>query len=240
MKDGKIYLAASAALVLLTVLVAGCLESEEGQGPTILFNGEEISLDEMFEGYGTITVNTGGKDYTGVPLSNIVNSTGLASPGDHQYRITADDDYYQDVTWDDMMKGVLVEEDTMTAFPGLPGKYRVKNVVEIETVSVPTILVNDHLFTWKQPFHMIDDTVTLKDADENDIEGVYLSQVINLTIANDQASHTYNIIGSDGYNRTVSWEDMTQGILVEEGRKSFFPHLSKKFHISDIVEIEVI
>lgn len=50
--------------------------------------------------------------------------------------------------------------------------------------------------------------------------------------------HEYTIIASDGYQKTVKWENMENGILTEEGQ-SIFSDLAKAFRIKDIVKIEV-
>ncbi len=50
--------------------------------------------------------------------------------------------------------------------------------------------------------------------------------------------HEYTIIASDGYQKTVKWENMKNGILTEEGQ-SIFSDLPKAFRIKDIVKIEV-
>ena len=50
--------------------------------------------------------------------------------------------------------------------------------------------------------------------------------------------HEYTIIASDGYQKTVKWENMKNGILTEEGQ-SIFSDLAKAFRIKDIVKIEV-
>jgi hypothetical protein len=185
-------------------------------------------------------VNSGGTDYQGVSLASLINEASVASPGDHQYKIIASDGWSQTVTWENIQDGIIIEDQTMTAFPGLPGKYRIRDVVEIQTVEADTLLVNEKLYVWKQVFHIIDDPITMIDSENNTLEGVYLSAVINITEVPDKGSRSYDLIGSDGYNKTVSWDDMLKGILVESEMKCYFPHLSKKFHISDIVEIEVI
>ena len=50
--------------------------------------------------------------------------------------------------------------------------------------------------------------------------------------------HEYTIIASDGYQKTVKWENMKNGILTDEGQ-SIFSDLAKAFRIKDIVKIEV-
>jgi hypothetical protein len=50
--------------------------------------------------------------------------------------------------------------------------------------------------------------------------------------------HEYTIIASDGYQKTVKWANMKNGLLTEEGQ-SIFSDLPKAFRIKDIVKIEV-
>lgn len=50
--------------------------------------------------------------------------------------------------------------------------------------------------------------------------------------------HEYTIIASDGYQKTVKWDNMKNGLLTEEGQ-SIFSDLAKAFRIKDIVKIEV-
>ncbi len=50
--------------------------------------------------------------------------------------------------------------------------------------------------------------------------------------------HEYTIIASDGYQKTVKWENMKNGLLTEDGQ-SIFSDLPKAFRIEDIVKIEV-
>lgn len=238
-RNGAFFIIGLAAIIFCVIL-SGCTEEEDdGDKVTILINGKEVSLGSIFDDHVTKTVFNGGTNHTGVSLSEIINDTGPSSPEDQQYRITAQDGWNQDVTWGDMMKGILVEKDTMTAFPGLPGKYRIRDVAKIEAVSSPTIVVNDQLYVWPQIFHIIDNPVEMTDNENNTIEGVFLSTVINLTGLSDQDMHSYNIIRSDGLNQTVNWTDVTKGLLVLEGNECFFPHLAKTYNISDIVRIEV-
>jgi len=229
------------AMVLAFVVIAGCTEDKDDKDEaTITINGEDVTISSIFDDHDTITISTGGTDHMGVSLSVLVNETDLTDPENYQYNITASDGWYQTVTWENMQEGIIIEEDTMSAFTGLPGKYRIKDVVKIEPVTAKTISVNGKLFVWPQVFHIVDSDVELMDDENNTYEGVYLSSAINITGLSGQDTHTYNLIGGDGYNQTVTWEDMTKGILVEDDFKCFFPHLAKKFHITNIAAIEVI
>ncbi len=69
--------------------------------------------------------------------------------------------------------------------------------------------------------------------------GISLACIINLSNVGNPEEHEYSIIGADGYQKTVSWEDMKKGILTEK-RRAIFPHLRKAFWVGDVIKIEVI
>ena len=51
-------------------------------------------------------------------------------------------------------------------------------------------------------------------------------------------THEYTLVGSDGYQKTVNWENMQNGILTKS-RESVFADLPKAYRIKEIVEIKV-
>ncbi len=239
---GMKYLAIFSFLSIMGMaIVTGCTEEKDDDDISILVAGEDVSLDTIFDDHPSISVEgTDMVTYEGVSLGVIINLTSLSDPEDHQFKITAYDGWNKIVTWNDMMAGILVKEDTMTVFPGLPGKYRIRGVVSIETAEASTILVNGHLFVWQQLFYIIEDPITLMDNGSDPHEGIPISQVVNITELEDQASHDFIIRASNDYSKNVTWEDLTNGILILDERMSFFPHLSQKYRIKDIVEIEVV
>ena len=68
--------------------------------------------------------------------------------------------------------------------------------------------------------------------------GISLDDLMLKTGVSNPENHEYTIIASDGYQKTVKWENMKNGILTEEGQ-SIFSDLAKAFRIKDIVKIEV-
>jgi len=68
--------------------------------------------------------------------------------------------------------------------------------------------------------------------------GIALDDLMLKTGVSNPETHEYTIIASDGYQKTVQWENMKNGILTED-RKSIFSDLPKAFRIKDIVKIEV-
>ena len=69
--------------------------------------------------------------------------------------------------------------------------------------------------------------------------GVALDDIIiNIGIIN-PSEREYNIVGSDGYQKTVKWENMKNGFLTSDGT-SIFSDLPKAFRVREIIRIEVI
>jgi len=195
-----VFLVGAAAL-------AGCLggddEEEEkgeenGDAWTITINDVEFEKSEIFEGYELHEVtDSNGDTYEGVYLKELLVDAGVSDTSMFTYRIIAADNWTKEVTHLDMEDGILVEEDTKTIFPDLPGKYKVKEVVTIDPLSdAHTITVNGQLWTWMQPFDILDETVMM-DNESNEYTGVKLSDLVNLTSLTDQQNYNYTIEASD-------------------------------------------
>jgi len=225
------------------VAAAGCLggDDDEGSGAKITINGKEYVVDDIFDDFSTTTITSSNdQEYEGVPLKDLLEDAGVTDLSAYTYRITASDAYMKEVTHLDIDEGILVEEEVMTAFPDLPGKYRVRDVISIEPIDGDTITVNGVLYTWMQPFDLFTENI-MYDNESNEYTGVLLSDLINATeLANPQL-HNFTIIASDDYQKEVTWDDMLGGILVnDEDHKTFFPHLEKKYWVKDVVEISVV
>ena len=74
--------------------------------------------------------------------------------------------------------------------------------------------------------------------DEEDFSGVALDDLMVKIGVSDHENREYTIIGADGYQKTVKWENMKNGLLTNEGQ-SIFSDLPKSYRVRDIVEIEV-
>ena len=234
---------ALAIIVLLTLSSAACLDSDDDNGDEkekITVNGLEFTVEELFGTLAAVNITgSDGKQYEGITLSDLINHTLLLDSQDLQYSIEASDGYKKNVTWADMQLGVLVRPDLMTAFPHLPGKYRVRDVVRIGPTTTATLLVNGWLYTWDQPFDKFDE-VTIEDNESKSHTGVPLDVLLNDTGLVDPETHNFTIIASDEYSKNFTWEDITEGILVKEERKSVFPEKDKKYWVKDIAKIEVV
>lgn len=117
----------------------------KGDTSKVLVNGTGYAWSEIFGGYFyTVNFEASGRDFTdsfiGVQLSDIVNDTGLSNPSGHEYTLIGSDGYQSTVNWSSMCSGYLVEDgkgitgDKISIFQGLPQRYWVTDVVEIQVV----------------------------------------------------------------------------------------------------------
>ena len=98
-----------------------------------------------------------------------------------------------------------------------------------------TITIGDEVFIFEQLFQMCQQ----KELEEIGYSGVALDDVILKAGVSSPESHEYTIIGAVEYQKTVTWENMRNGVLTEE-KKVVFSDLPKAFRVRDVVEIEVI
>lgn len=99
-----------------------------------------------------------------------------------------------------------------------------------------TITINGEEYTIDQIFYM-GDTKTIQTI-EGEKTGVSLKDLIIKVGIGCPACHEYTIKAKDGYQKTVDWDTMKTGVLVDY-KKVFFPDTPKAFWVGDIVEIEV-
>lgn len=97
-----------------------------------------------------------------------------------------------------------------------------------------TILINGHHYTIDQLF-----TITKpRTFTDLNYSGIALDDLVVQTGVKNPEIHTYTIIGSDGYEKTVTWENMRNGVLTHN-RMVVFSDLPKAFRVKDVVIIEV-
>jgi len=73
---------------------------------------------------------------------------------------------------------------------------------------------------------------------DGNFSGIALDDLMVKTGVVHPEQHTYTIVGADGYQKTVTWENMKNGLLTSEGQ-TIFSDLPKAFRIKDVVSIEV-
>ena len=105
----------------------------------------------------------------------------------------------------------------------------------IET-STEMITINGSSYKISELFTNIPDETI--ETDDGAKTGIPTDEIINHCAIACPSCHTYTFISSDGYQQTVTWEHMQQGVLSEEIRV-FFPDVAHAFWVRDIIEIEV-
>ena len=69
--------------------------------------------------------------------------------------------------------------------------------------------------------------------------GIALDDIIIKSGVSSPENHEYTIIGADAYQKTVTWEDMKNGMLTEDNQV-VFSDLPQAFNVRDVVEIKII
>ena len=99
-----------------------------------------------------------------------------------------------------------------------------------------SIIINEQTFAVQSLFQTFSN-ITIQ-TDDGEKTGILLSDLLLSTDIECPICHSYLIIASDGYQQTVDWDDMKQGIITNE-KRSYFPHLAHAFWVRNIINIEV-
>jgi len=86
----------------------------------------------------------------------------------------------------------------------------------------------DQLFSFTKP----------RSFNDSQYNGIALDDLMLKTGVSNPEQHTYTLQGSDGYEKTVTWENMKNGLLTKD-HESIFSDLPKAFRVKEIVTIEV-
>ncbi len=105
-----------------------------------------------------------------------------------------------------------------------------------QSENLEIIIINNHSFEIQTLFEMFSNTTI--ETDDGEKTGILLSEILLSTDIDCPSCSSYIIKASDGYQQTVNWDDIQQGILTME-KRSYFPHLAHAFWVRDIVQIEV-
>ena len=97
-----------------------------------------------------------------------------------------------------------------------------------------TLFVNGQYYTIDQLFSLAQP----RTLNESQYTGIALDDLILKTGVLQPEQHTYTLKGSDGYEKTVTWENMKNGLLTRDS-ESAFSDLPKAFRVKDIITIEV-
>ena len=97
-----------------------------------------------------------------------------------------------------------------------------------------TLLVNGQHYTMDQLFSLIQP----RSFNESQYSGISLDDLMLKTGVSQPEQHKYTLKGADGCEKTVTWENMKNGLLTKES-ESVFSDLPKAFRVKNIIKIEV-
>jgi hypothetical protein len=97
-----------------------------------------------------------------------------------------------------------------------------------------TLLVNGQHYTIDQIFSL----AKPRSFNDSQYSGIALDDLMLKTGVSQPEQHRYTLKGTDGYEKTVTWENMKNGLLTKDS-ESIFSNLPKAFRIKDIITIEV-
>ncbi len=98
-----------------------------------------------------------------------------------------------------------------------------------------SIIINNQRYAFEEIFSTTEER-TFKSLN---FTGIALDDLIVKTGIECPSCYSYTIIGEDDYQKTVTWDNMKNGLLTE-GKMTVFSDLPKAFRVKDIVEIRVI
>lgn len=235
------------AVVLLAAIMM--LPDDEGDGneKKIIFNGVDYTWKQLEANFTARTIG----DKTGIPLGDIMNSTAFASVNSDEqnntlFRITAEDGWTKNVSWTDIQSGIIIQTDSMTYFPNLPGSFKVKNVASIDDVPLGPIMfikvggsmADNAERTWTGLSDAMSE-VTVQISGQ-DVEAMRLLEVLGNAGFNEGLENaTITIEGVDGYSKEVNWTMALDGYLVEDGMKSYFEGQPGSYRIRNVIRVWV-
>jgi hypothetical protein len=110
---------------------------------------------------------------------------------------------------------------------------QVENIVE-DNDDVEILTIWNKQYTLVEVFYLAEPR-TFTDLN---FSGIALDDLIIKIGIDCPECYTYTIIADDGYQKTVNWENMQNGLLTSD-KMSVFSDLPKAFRIKNIIEIEV-
>jgi hypothetical protein len=110
--------------------------------------------------------------------------------------------------------------------------------VHATQVNTDTIKIANETYIIEQIFS-ITKSRTVSTPDKVNFSGAALDDLIIKTGVDCLSCHKYKIIGSDNYEKTVTWENMQHGLLTKDGTVAF-SDLAKAFRVKNVIKIEVV
>jgi hypothetical protein len=100
------------------------------------------------------------------------------------------------------------------------------------TSNTTTITINNQTYTYDQIFALTEPRTI------DTYQGIALDDLIKKTGISNPETYSYTFNGADGYQKTVKWENLQNGLLNNDGQ-IIFSDLPKAFRVRDVIQIEV-
>jgi hypothetical protein len=174
---------------------------------------------------------------SGPSLSDIINYSGFSNPANYQFQSIAADTYNKNVTWGNMMEGIIIydaETGLKSLFPSLGNKYNIENILEIIPLAKDVLVVNGFEYTWDQPFDGMFEEKSI-----GNYTGVSLSDIVTHTNLANPGTYLYQLIAEDDYTKSVNWSSMNNGILVLDQHRIWFEFLPLSYNMKMLATIQI-
>lgn len=106
--------------------------------------------------------------------------------------------------------------------------------VTLDSAEAAGVTVNGHSFS----MDTLQTDVPSRSFPDLAADGIALDRLIVYAGVLDPEARQYSIIGQDGYQKTVTWENLQHGLLTAD-RQAVFSDLPKAFNVRDVATIEV-
>ena len=116
--------------------------------------------------------------------------------------------------------------------------YATNPSISSYTAGDKSITINNKQFTIEQIFSDAE-ILNIVTPDGINFSGVALDELITKTNVDCPSCHEYKIIAVDSYEKTVTWENMQNGVLTENGTAAF-SDLAKAFRVKYVIKIQVV
>lgn len=110
--------------------------------------------------------------------------------------------------------------------------YATQPVIKVD---LDNITIYNKEYTIEELFSTVEPRVF----DSMNFSGIALDDLIIKAGVECPSCNSYTITGEDGYQKTVTWENMRNGLLTAD-KMTVFSDLPKAFRVRDVVEIGVI
>jgi len=125
---------AAAVILIVSFSALAYTFVPQGDSAIVTINGVDYAWANIFDDYGTHTFTANDLSYEGVYLQELVMDSGVQSPEAHTYRLTGQDHYQKDVSWNDIQNGYLTLAKHRAVFPGLTQSFWIRDLASIEVV----------------------------------------------------------------------------------------------------------